>query len=613
MRAPLFAAAAILACATRQMPPPAKLSVPGSADPAATAQGASVQVASIAQRHWTALVSTTSLPLLHIDTGPLDATRLGIHRFDAKLDGLSPDAHRKLMDAFAQLRAELSTVSTAGLSAEEVITVEILRKQLVDVDAAEACVAPLWLVDQLGGPHIELAQTARYYALGTAKGAADLAARYAQADRYFDQLIANLRRGLAQDRTAPRVNVERVIASLDVLLKVGAITSVLMPDDARFAGLPEGERGVARDRVRAALMSHLLPGLREYRDFLANELLPKARAESGLWALPGGDDCYAALVAHHTGTKQTPQELHDLGEKTLASIEQEMDQIARAEGATSAKEYRTRLEHSPEQFRKTAESLLQWNRVTLARAQAALPRAFGRLPKRPVATRPMEAYEAPSAPAAYYEPAPDDGARPATYYVNTFRPETRALYNEEALCFHETVPGHHLQVALAQELLHLPDFRRLSAETAFNEGWALYAERMSDQDLHLYSGPPARFGMLGYQAFRAARLVVDTGMHALKWNRERALQFLRDHTTLSPEQAANEIDRYATHPAQALAYMVGELELFRLREEARKRLGDGFDLRAFHDAVLAHGAVPLSSLERIVGEYVSHPPTRAAR
>ncbi|HWE24401.1 MAG TPA: DUF885 domain-containing protein [Myxococcales bacterium] len=605
MRALLAAAAGALACST-PMPPPARLAVAGSPD-AKTAHGPSAQIMSIAQRYWTTSLSTSSLPLLHLDGGPLAATALGIHRFDANLDDLSPDAHRKLMDAFAQLRAELSTVPSAGLSAEEAITVEMLRKQLVDVEAAEACVAPLWLVDQLGGPQVQLAQTARYYALDTAKGAADLAARYGQGDRYFDQIIANLRRGLEQDRSAPRVNVERVITSLDELLKVDAITSILMPGEARFEGLPENERGAARDRIRAALIQHLLPGLRRYRDFLANELLSKARAESGLWALPAGDVCYAALVAHHTGTKRTPQELHDLGEKTLASIEQEMEQIARAEGAASAKEYRARLEHSPQQFRKTAESLLQWNRATLARAQAALPRAFGRLPNRPIETRAIEAYRAASSPSGYYEPAAEDGAHPATYYVNTFRPETRALYNEEAMCFHETVPGHHLQVALAQELREVPDFRRLSGETAFIEGWALYSERMSDQDLHLYSGPAARFGMLGYQAWRAARLVVDTGMHALKWNRERALQFLREHTTLAPDEAANEIDRYATHPAQALAYMVGELELFRLRDDAHKRLGDRFDLRAFHDAVLAHGAVPLSSLERIVGAYAPGP------
>jgi len=218
-------------------------------------------------------------------------------------------------------------------------------------------------------------------------------------------------------------------------------------------------------------------------------------------------------------------------------------------------------------------------------------------------TRPIEAYRAASSPPAFYQPAAADGSRPAVYYVNTLRPETRPLYNGGGALLPRPSPGTTCRFALAQELRELPDFRRYTGETAFVEGWALYAERMSDQDLHLYSGAPARFGMLGYQAWRAARLVVDTGMHALKWDRERALQYLREHTTLSPGEAANEIDRYAIHPGQALAYMVGELELFRMRDEVQRRMGEKFDLRAFHDAVLAHGAVPLSSLERLLREH----------
>jgi len=429
----------------------------------------------------------------------------------------------------------------------------------------------------------------------------------------FDQLIENLRRGLVQQRTAPRVNVERVIASLDELLKRDPSESAFMPAEERFSGLPEAERPAARDRIRASIIEQVFPGMRRYRDFLAGELLPKSRAQVGLWSLPGGEACYAALVAHHTGTKRTPQELHDLGLKTLAGIEGEMEGIARAQGAGSAQEYRARLDKSRDQFVKSEAALLQWNRATLSRAQGALQRAFRRVPRTPIETRPIEAWRAPSSPPAFYQPAPADGSRPAIYYVNTLQPETRALYNEEALCFHETVPGHHLQISLAQELDDLPEFRRHTGETAFVEGWALYTERMSDQDLHLYSGPPARFGMLGYQAWRAARLVVDTGMHSLKWDRERALQYLREHATLSPEEAANEIDRYAVHPAQALAYMTGELELFRLREEAEKRAGDRFDLRAFHDAVLAHGAVPLASVERLLREGAERSARRAGR
>jgi uncharacterized protein (DUF885 family) len=611
MRAPwIAAAAAAVGCATRPMPPPARLSVPAAAP--RPVQGGAAQLDGIARRYWTALLDTAPLLLIG-EGGPLSATALGDHRFDAKLDDLSPAAHRKVIDALAQLRAELATLPPAELSVEEQLTLEMLRRQFANAEAVEACSAPAWLVDQMGGPHVALAQTAHYYPLGTAKGAADLAARYSQAGRYFDQIVANLERGLVQDRTSPRMNVERVIVSLDELLREGASGSVLLPAEERFAGLAEGERRAAREKIRAAVVEQVLPGMRRYREFLSAQLLPRARNEVGLWALPGGEPCYAALVAHHTGTRRAPQELHDLGLKTLSSIEAEMERIARSEGASDAKEYRKRLEGSREQFQKTAAALMQWNRATLARAQAALPQAFGKLPRQPIETRPIEAYRAASSPPAFYQAAPADGSRPAVYYVNTLRPETRPLYNEEALCFHETVPGHHLQIALAQELRDLPEFRRHTGETAFIEGWALYTERMSDQDLHLYSGAPARFGMLGYQAWRAARLVVDTGMHALKWDRERALAYLREHTTLSADEAANEIDRYAIDPAQALAYMVGELELFRLRDQTRQRMGERFDLRAFHDAVLAHGAVPLSSLERLLREHAESVARRAER
>ena len=398
--------------------------------------------------------------------------------------------------------------------------------------------------------------------------------------------------------------MQLVIGSLDALLQKEAEHSDLLPAEARFAGLAAAERGASRERIRRALAEQVLPGLHRYRDFLATEVLPRARADVGLWALPGGEACYPALVAHHTGTKRTAQELHDLGVKTLAGIEGEMDQIARAEKAGDAKAYRKQLDGRAAQFKKSAEELMEWNRLTLARALAALPRAFARPPRGPIETRPIEAYRAATSPPGFYEPAPGDGSQPAIYYVNTLRPERRALYNEEALCFHESVPGHHLQIDRAHGLTGLPEFRRFTGETAFVEGWALYTERMSDEALHLYSGAPARFGMLGYQAWRASRLVVDTGLHALKWDRERALQFLREHTTLSPDEAGSEIDRYVILPGQALAYMVGELELYRLRGLAQQKLGASFDLREFHEAVLAHGGVPMGSLGRIVQEWI---------
>src|SRR5438067_1788695 len=323
MRAPWIAAAAAVGCATTPMPPPARLSVSAAAP--RPAQGAAAQLDGIARRYWTALLDTAPLLLIGEGSmgGPLSATALGDHRFDAKLDDLSPGAHRKVIDALAQLRAELATLPAAELPVEEQLTLEMLRRQLGDADAAEACSAPAWVVDQMDGPHVALAQTGQYYPLGTAKGAADLAARYGQAGRFFDQIVANLRRGLVQDRLSPRVNVERVIVSLDELLRQGESGSVLLPGEERFAELAEGERRAARERIRLAIVEQVLPGMRRYREFLSAELLPKARKEVGLWALPGGEPCYAALLAHHTGTKRAPQELHDLGLKTLSSIEAE--------------------------------------------------------------------------------------------------------------------------------------------------------------------------------------------------------------------------------------------------------------------------------------------------
>jgi uncharacterized protein (DUF885 family) len=611
MRALRLASLLLVACA-KTMPPPAPLAV-GSQPQANAAATPSSRLDALARRYWQTLLETAPVPLVFDGGigGPLFATALGDHRYDARLDEFSPAARRKLRDALAQLRSEADSFDPAGLSPEEKLTLDILHGQLAEEIAAEGCDGELWVVDQMNGPQVQLPQTWMYYPLGTPQGAADLAARYGQVGRMFDQIVANLRRGLFQNKVAARTNVQRTVASLDALLAKDAAESALLPPAARFGGLPEAAREAARERIRRAIADEALPGMRRYRDFLAGELLPRARPDAGIWAIPGGEACYRALVAHHTGTQRTPQDLHELGQRLLSSIEVEMAQVARANGApvradgqVDVAAFRKALDGRADQFKRTPQALLQWNEATLARATAALPQAFRTMPMRPIETRPIEAYRSASNVPGFYQPAPDDGSQPAIYYVNTYRPETRPLYNEEALCFHETVPGHHLQGTIAQELQALPDFRRQTGQTAYVEGWALYSERLADE-MHLYSGDPARFGMLGYQAWRAARLVVDTGMHALHWDRDKALQFLRDHTTLTADEAANEIDRYVTMPGQALGYMVGEVEFFDLRKRARDRLGDRFDLKAFHQVVLGRGAVPMSSLARIVDAWLA--------
>lgn len=588
----------LVACTNPPMPSPAALAVPPLPVARESTPAAGELLRSIADRYWTVLLAQGPVPLIGDGGevgGPLFATELGDHRFDDRLDDVSPAARTALQQALGDLRTQLGAVQAGELGGEDLLTLELLRDQIEDSRASyTTCGGDAWLVDPVSGPQLALPETNRYYPLATAKGRADLAARYRQAGRLFDQMVQNLRQGLAQHRTSPVNNVRKVIAQLDALI---ADPAVFVPKEDK---VPAGE---ARTNIELAVREQVVPGLRRYRDFLRGEELPQARTDVGLWALPGGDACYRFLIRHHAGV-HSPQELHELGLAQLQRIEAEERAIAGPQGLEA---YRKALAEDPRNFRQTADGLLRWNEETLARALAALPQAFLHPPPRPITVQAMPPWRAPQSFPAYYQPAPDDGSQPAGYTVNLYRPETRALYNEEALCFHEAVPGHHLQISTAQELHDLPAFRRHLGPTAFIEGWALYAERLADEPLHLYSGPPARFGMLGYQAWRASRLVVDTGMHALRWSREQALEFLRAHTTLSAGEAGNEVDRYVTNPAQALAYMVGEQEIFRLRTRAQQKLGPRFDLRQFHETVLRHGALPLPTLARVVDEWLGEP------
>jgi uncharacterized protein (DUF885 family) len=323
-----------------------------------------------------------------------------------------------------------------------------------------------------------------------------------------------------------------------------------------------------------------------------------------VWSITDGPEIYAFLARQHTTTELTPPELHQLGIDDLAGIHQEMRAIMAGRGAadSSIRAFTEQLTHDRSNLPSSREELIQLSEQLLATAQAALPRAFGRLPSSPIVVKPIEEFRERDAPAAYYFQAAADGSRPATFYINTFEPTSRPKHTLPALAFHESVPGHHLQIALAQEADNLPAFRRLSAgwlANAFVEGWALYTERLADA-LGLYSDDLARYGMLGYQAWRACRLVVDTGLHHLRWSRQRAIDFFVDNVGLPERETLNEVDRYIVWPGQALSYKVGQREIEALRREQQRRLAEGFDIRAFHDTVLGHAAVPLSTLRLIL-------------
>jgi len=325
--------------------------------------------------------------------------------------------------------------------------------------------------------------------------------------------------------------------------------------------------------------------------------------------VPGGQTAYAALVRAHTTTDLTAAEIHEIGLAEIARIDAELTELAgRTIGTVDLADAHRRLREDPALHFETATQVYDTAVRSLDRARAAIPGWFGTLPAAPCEVVEMARHEAEHSTIAYYREPAADGSRPGRYYINTAHAETRPRYEAEALAFHESIPGHHLQIAIGQERTDLPTFRRYGGFTAYIEGWGLYTERLSDE-MGLYSGDLDRIGVLSFDGWRAARLVVDTGMHALGWTRDQAIEFMIEHTAIAPNNVGNEIDRYITWPGQALAYKIGQLELLRLRALARERLGTAFDIRRFHDAVLTESSLPLSVLATVVERWAADPAT----
>jgi uncharacterized protein (DUF885 family) len=325
----------------------------------------------------------------------------------------------------------------------------------------------------------------------------------------------------------------------------------------------------------------------------------------GLKFLPGGDRCYAALVRSHTTTERTAAELHELGEQEIARIDAEFQDLGeRVFHTRELPEIMKKLRGDPAMFFATEDEVEAKATHALAAAKAKIPEFFGVLPKADCVVRRIPAYEAPYTTIAYYREAAPDGSKPGEYMINTYAPTTRPRYEAEALAFHESIPGHHLQIAIAQERPELPAFRKYGGTTAYVEGWALYTERLADE-MGLYDGDLDRLGMLSYDAWRASRLVVDTGIHALGWSREQAVQYMMAHTALAENNIRTEVDRYITEPGQALAYKVGQLTIRKLRKQAEEKLGARFKLPAFHDAILGLGPVTMKVLEDEIGRWIS--------
>ena len=387
---------------------------------------------------------------------------------------------------------------------------------------------------------------------------------------------------------------------VDLLVAV-AVERVIGQLKEMLAKPEENSPFAAKPALVPAIKDSVYPAYRTMLEFLEKEYLPKARTRDvGLWALPGGREAYLFRIRYHTTTELTAEEIHEIGLSELRSIQAEMKSIAKGE----LKPFMAKLKSDPKNFFASRDEVVASARRELEKANARLPRWFKRLPKNECEVKAIEDYREKDCVAAFYYPPDEKLTRKGIFYANTWEPTVRPKFNMPALAVHEAVPGHHLQIALAYEIEGIPRWRRQSSFTAFVEGWGLYSERLGDE-MGLYEDDLSRYGMLTYQAWRACRLVVDTGLHALRWTRQQAIDFFMENVALSEPEVLNEIDRYIIWPGQALAYMVGKREILGLREDARARMGSRFDIKEFHDVVLRNGAIPLSTLRKLVREWSS--------
>jgi prolyl oligopeptidase len=528
---------------------------------------------------------------------PTWATYLGDHRYDSLLTDYSPGAQENRRLQVREFLARIDSVPESGLSPADSLNYTLFRRMLADAVEGERFHDEWMPITQQGGPPSDFAELPTYHPMGTAHDVATYLARLDAFPALVDQMIVNMRAGMKARLVPARITMEMVLPQIEALMVRDARTSILVPaSESLPKELSDEERGRLHNEIVRAVRDRVIPSYRKLHRFIRDHYVRACRPEEGIWALPDGADRYAYLVRHYTTTDMTPQAIYELGLQEVGTVRSQMRGVLNTLAYRGTLvDFMDALRINPRFYYTSPEELMQGFRAILSRMDKRLGDLFGRLPAQWYDLKELEAFRAPSAPAAYYYGAPDDGSRPAYFYVNTYRMDTRPKYTMEALAYHEAVPGHHLQLTLQQEMKNLPDFRRHGGYTAFVEGWALYSERLP-KELGMYDDPYSEFGRLTFEAWRAVRLVVDTGIHHFKWTREQAIAYMKENTALSEVDIVSEVERYIAWPGQALAYKIGQLEILKLRAEAERTLKDNFDIRAFHDELLEEGALPLDIL-----------------
>jgi uncharacterized protein (DUF885 family) len=535
---------------------------------------------------------------------PEFATALGDKRYNDRLSDHSPEFQKSEVEQARTFLARFEAIDPAGFSQQDTLSLTLMIRRLRgEIEGAQF---KSWEmpVNQMGGPHLNLPDLVSLTPFNSVTDYENYVARLHQIPRVFDQVTANMRQGMKDGLIPPKYLLEKVAAETeDLASKTGDANPFSKPVKKFPAGVPVADQKRLREAVLSAVNNEIVPAYQRFAKFVRTEYAPKGRTDPGVWSLIDGAARYRFAIRRITTTDLTPDQIHELGLKQIAETEAEMLTAAHKLGFKDLASLNEHIKTERRFYAKSGDQLLGLYADYSRQMETELPKLFGHLPNSKLAVIPMEAARSKNAVPADYTDGAADGSRPGRINVNEWDPEHRLLLNVEAIAYHEGVPGHHLQLSLAQEMPDLPAFRRHAGYTAFVEGWALYAERLG-QEVGRYQDPYSDYGRLENEMWRAIRLVIDTGVHEKRWTRDQMVDYFHRYTAMDEPNVQSEVDRYIAWPGQALAYKLGQLEILNLREQARQKLGPKFDLRAFHDEVLSNGALPLDMLNSQVKAWI---------
>lgn len=540
-----------------------------------------------------------------LEHAPEFASTIGDMRFNDKISDYSVRERNEQIAREQVYLLRLAAIDTDGFSEQEKTSRELLMRDIADDQEAVDFKEWEMPVNQMGGIYSTYPQLVEQLKFDTVKDYDDWIARLKAIPNAFDQVTTNMSIGIQDHRVPPKYLLTKTLEQVKQLAGQKAEESPLAMPLKKFpASIPPAEQQRIKEEMLAVIGKQVLPAYTRFARFLEVTYIPAGRDEPGISSLPDGPRYYQFLIHRTTTTKLTAEQIHQIGLDEVKKDESEMLAIAQKLGFKDLKSFRESIKTNPKLHPASREALLDAYRGYLTPMQAKLPTLFGCLPKAPFEVAPVPEYlEKTSAP-AYYEAGSPDGSRPGRLRIDTYNATDRNLDTVEAIAYHEGLPGHHMQISIAQELTGVPDFRRYESFTAYTEGWGLYAERLG-KDVGLYQDPYSDYGRLESDIWRAIRLVVDTGVHSQHWTRQQMVDFFHEHSGIDETSIQAEVDRYIAWPSQALAYKTGQLKILELRERAKKELGPKFNLSAFHDQVIDSGALPLDLLDEHITAWIA--------